>query len=344
MEKKMALRAWGRWPEWLLGAAVWIVAGLALPGGANASGKASGYVLRLAHVTSDKEPIQQAMVYFADRVKARSNGRIEIIIFPNAQLGTNPEVFEQVRAGAPIITIADPGYLGDFVADFGVLGGPYLIEDPRQFSKIVSSDLYRDMSARLRKKANIALLALNWLFGSRNLIADKPVSKPADIAGMTVRVPPNIMWARTFQAMGARPVQLPWSEVYSGLSSGVVDAAESPLPSIYAAKLYEVKKTVSLTRHFIGFTGLIVNAELFDSLAKDLQAILREESLAAGVFMTELMLNSEAEWTAKLEAEGVTINRDVDVAAFRNLTACVYDAFPNWTPGLYRRIRAILDH
>ena len=304
---------------------------------------AADYEIGLAHVTSDKEPINRAMEYFAKHVAERSGGRVSVTIFANGILGNNPELYEQVRAGAPIITISDPGYLSDFVADFGVLGGPYLMEDARDFSRIIESDLYAELKDRLRHEAGLALMALNWLFGSRHMIAGKAIRSPSDIAGMTFRTPPNIMWVETFDAMGARPTQLAFPEVYSGLSAGVVDGAESPLPTLFAAKLYEVKKVLSLTGHFKGFTGLVINADYFRSLPEDIRRILSEEATSAGVFMTDMMLSSEEEWIAKFEAEGVAINRVVDVEAFREATAVVYERFPDWSEGLYDRVRRILD-
>ncbi len=306
--------------------------------------QAADYELKLGHVTSDKEPVHQAMEEFVKNVAERSGGRVEITIFPNGTLGTNPEVYEQVRAGAPVMTVSDPGYLSDFVADFGVLGGPYLMADPRDFSKIVESDLYAGMTDRLRNEAGLELLALNWLFGSRHMLSDKAIKSPADTQGMTFRTPPNIMWVETFNAMGARPTQLPWTEVYSGLSTGVVEGAEAPLPSIHGAKLHEVKKTISLTGHFKGFTGLVMNADYFASLPQDIQDILSEEAVNAGVFMTDLMLNSEEEWIRKLEAEGVRFNRDVDIEAFQEATASVYRQFPDWSDGLHEEVRSILDN
>lgn len=311
---------------------------------ASATALAADYEIRIGHVTSDKEPVHQAIEQFAKNVEEMTDGRVTFQIFPNAQLGSNPEVYEQMRAGAPIITVSDPGYLSDFVADFGVLGGPYLMEDPRDFSKLIASDLYADMKDRLRAESDIELLSLNWLFGSRHMLSDKAISNPEDIAGMTFRTPPNAMWVETFDAMGARPTQLAWAEVYSGLSAGVVEGAEAPLPSLYGAKLYEVKNTISLTGHFKGFTGLVINSGYFSTLPEDIQKILSEQAIAAGEFMTDLMLTSEEEWIEKLEAEGVTFNRDVDVAAFQEKTAEVYTKFPDWTPGLYDEVRAILDN
>lgn len=306
--------------------------------------RAADYDIGLAHVTSDKEPIQQTMEWFSQRVAERSGGRVGITIFANGILGNNPEVYEQVRAGAPIITISDPGFLSDFVADFGVLGGPYLMNDARDFDKIVASPLFAEMKDRLREEAGLELLALNWLFGSRHMIASKAISTPADIAGMTFRTPPNIMWVETFDAMGARPTQLAFAEVYSGLSAGVVDGAESPLPTLYSAKLYEVSKVLSLTGHFKGFTGLVINADYFSELPADIRLILEEEAEAAGQYMTERMLNSEEEWIAKFEARGVSVNRDIDIEAFRASTTVVYERFPEWSDGLYRRVRRILDN
>ncbi len=305
---------------------------------------AADYTFRIAHVTTDKEPIHQAIEEFAAKVTERTDGKVKFALFPNAQLGSNPEVFEQLRSGAPVITISDPGYLSDFVPDFGVMGGPYLMEDPLDFQKVVESELYAGLKDRLRNESGIELLALNWFFGSRHMLSDKPISGPADTAGMTFRTPPNIMWVETFNAMGARPTQVAWGEVYSALSAGVVDGAEAPLPSIYGAKLHETKKVISLTGHFKGFTGLIMNADLFASLPADIQTAINEEALAAGVFMTNLMLNSQEEWIATLESEGVTFNRDVDVAAFQAATADVYTKFPEWSEGLYDQVRSILDN
>lgn len=303
----------------------------------------SEFEIALAHVTSDKEPINQAMHHFVRNVAERSEGRVEITIFANGVLGNNPELFEQLRAGAPMITIADPSFLSDWVADFGVLGGPYLMDDPLKFTKILESDLFESMRGRLRDEFGMEILAMNWLFGLRHMLCDREISSPDDLAGMTYRTPPNIMWVETFDAMGARPTQLAFAEVYAGLSTGVVDGAESPLPTLYSAKLYEVKKVLSLTGHFVNYTGLAISTEFLATLPQDIQAILVEEAQNAGVFMTELILNSEEEWVRKFEAQGVTVNRDIDIEAFQQATADVYRRFPAWSDGLHQQVQEILE-
>lgn len=306
------------------------------------SASAQEVTLRLATVSSTNEPIYQAMEYFAEQVSERSGGKVAISIHPNGELGGAQEVYEQVKIGAPIIQNSDPGYLSDYTPDFGILNGPYLLDDPADFTKILQSDIYGEMVDHLRANSGFELLASNWYFGARHIISGREIRSPADMDGLTIRVPPNTMWIETINAMGGRGVQLDWSEVYTGLSTGVVQAAEAPLPSLYAARLYEPVKVVSQTGHFTAFVGLVMNADLFASYPEDVQASLVDSAVAAGEYMTDLVRESESEFAARLEAEGVTIVDDVDHAAFKEATASVYNAFPDWTPGLYDQIQAIL--
>ncbi|MDP2570963.1 C4-dicarboxylate TRAP transporter substrate-binding protein [Vibrio penaeicida] len=302
------------------------------------------YELKLAHVTSNQEPLHQALEYYAANVEKRSGGKIKITIHPNGELGTNLEVYEQVKLGLPVIQTADPGYLSDYAPDFGVLNGPYLLEDPKDFKKLLDSSLYQSMKSTVKKNGNFEVLAMNWLFGERHIISNKAILSPSDLKGVSMRVPPNVMWIETVKAMGARATQLAWSEVYTGLSSGVVDAAEAPLGSLYAAKLYESKKHVSLTSHFKAFIGLVINADYFANLPQDIQTILAEEAIKAGDYMTELSIGTTETLLDKLRSEGVTVHKNVDAKAFQKATAPVYGKFPKWSEGLHAKVREILDN
>ncbi|MDQ2736808.1 MAG: TRAP transporter substrate-binding protein DctP, partial [Pseudomonadota bacterium] len=174
------------------------------------------------------------------------------------------------------------------------------------------------------------------------LISDKPVRKPEDIAGMTVRVPPNTMWIETFKAMGARPTTVQWAEVYNALQQHVVEGAEAPLGSLWGSKLQETRKVISMTGHFTAFVMWPINTTFFNSLPKDVQQIMLEEGKRAGAEMTRLTLASQDEYIAKFKAAGVTIVNDVDIPAFQKATASVYKAFPKWTPGLRETVLANL--
>ena len=140
---------------------------------------AQDYFFRIPHVTSANEPVHEALEHFAALIEERSGGRIEAEVFPGGQLGTNLEMYEQVDLGAEIIILADPGYLSNFMPDWGILNGPYLLDAPEDFQKIVASDWYAGMVGELRDTTNLELLALNWFFGDRNVISDTGGSAPS---------------------------------------------------------------------------------------------------------------------------------------------------------------------
>jgi len=289
--------------------------------------------IKFAHSLSTTEPAHLAAEYFAKNVAARTGGKVQISVFPAEQLGSGKDVNEMIRQGANVMNITDPGYLSDFVPDVGVLNGPYLIKTPQDYDKLLASSWFKGIEKKL-ETAGFKLIMANGFFGQRHLIADKAVRKPEDIAGMTVRVPPNTMWIETFKAMGARPTTVQWSEVYNALSQNVVQAAEAPLGSLWGSKLQETRKFISMTGHFTAFTMWPINASYFNKLPKDVQQILIEEGAKGGTEMTRLTLATQDDYMAKFKASGVTFVSDVDVPAFQKATASVYTVFPKWSPGL----------
>ncbi len=293
--------------------------------------------IRFAHSLSTSEPAHLAAEFFAKNVAQRTNNRVQIQVFPSEQLGPGKEVNEMIRQGANVMNITDPGYLSDFVPDIGVLNGPYLIKDPKDYAKLLASDWYKGTEKKL-EAAGFKLIMANGFFGQRHLIADKAVRKPEDMAGMTVRVPPNTMWVETFKSMGARPTTVQWSEVYNALQQNVVVAAEAPLGSLWGSKLHETRKVISMTGHFTAFVMWPINANYFNKLPADVQQVLLEEGKKAGDEMTRLTLDLQNDYVSKFKAAGVTFVSDVDLAAFQKSTASVYKAFPKWTPGLYETV------
>lgn len=298
--------------------------------------------LRFAHSLSTNEPFHEAAEYFAKNVEQRTNGRVQIKVFPGEQLGTLKETMEMIRQGANVMVSTDSGYLADFVPDFGILNGPYLLRQPTDFKKLLASDWYREITQKAHA-AGFQVLAFNWYFGARHIIGNRPVRNMDEMKGLSIRVPPVAMFIETFKALGARGVTLQFSEVYTGLQQKVVDAVEAPLPTLYGAKLYESAKVVSMTSHFVAYLGVSMNATVFDKLPKDVQAVLLEEAAKAGDHMATLTGQRQQAVIKDFEAKGVTFVRDVDTSAFQKATEPVYAAFPKWTPGLHVRILKILN-
>ena len=305
---------------------------------------AADYNFKFGTVSADTEPLLDAMRYMAKNIEDRSNGQIKIDVYGGAVLGTNKEVYEQVKNGAMVMTIADAGYLSDYYPDIGVLNGPYLLADVNDFDKILKSDWYSETISKLTETSDLKVTAFNWLFGARHIITNKEIKHPNDMKDVAIRVPPNVMWVETFKSMGAKGTQVAWAEVYGALSTGLVDAAEAPIASIIGAKLYEQRKVISMTGHFKAFVAPVMNAKIYDSLPKDLQEIINEESINAGKYLTKLTLEGEEGLIKQLESEGVTFVRasEIDMSAFQDATAPTYDAFPDWSDGLFERVSAIL--
>lgn len=300
-------------------------------------------VIKVGHVLAPTEPTHQAALKWARRMKERTNGQVELQIFPSSQLGSNRDTYEQARLGANVIGHTDPGYMSEFVPDFGVLNGPFLFDDwNTQGKKLMNSLFMAELKERLKKEAGLRVLAFNWYFGPRHLISSRPIRNPQEMRGLKVRIPPNPMWRETIAAMGGTPTTLEWAEVYTGLGQGVVDAAEAPLSTLVGSRLYEVKKVITLTGHFNAVTGMVIGEKFFQTLPRDVQKILEEEAVAAGEEMSKMTLALQQEFRKKLEAAGVQFVQS-DVQAFQKATEVVYTKFPKWTLGLYARVKGIRD-
>lgn len=304
---------------------------------------AAEFTIRATHEMAAQDAINIAITRFAERVAERTGGRVEIKIFPAAQIGHDNDTLEQARQGASLIIVTNPGgAAGSDVPDVAVLDGPYLFDTFDDYRTLIKSDWFNSIADELEQKARLKLLAVNWLFGVRHFISDKPIRTPADVKGLKMRIPPIEMWVETFGALEANAQAINWGEVYTALSSGVVDAVEAPLESIWAAKFYEVKKTISLTGHMTNWIAPIMSADVFDALPADIQEILLEEAEIGGEIITALALDRERGFREKLEGEGVTFVEDIDRQAFAAKSAAAYDAIKQWTPGLYGTVRAAM--
>lgn len=311
---------------------------VALVGGA----AAQDFKLRFAtSVANTEEASYKEMQALAARVKERSKGRLEMQLFPAEQLGAQKKVNEMISSGANIMNMTDYGQLGQFVPDAGVLAGPYIFGSLEEAEKLFASPVFKDVSDKLQQKG-IKIIMANGLFGARHMLADKPIRKPDDLKGLTVRVPPSPIMVETFKDFGARPTEIPWGEVYNALQSNVVNAAEAPFGAIWGSKLQEVRKVVSKTNHQLMFTAWVTSTGFFDKLPPDLQAILIEEGKVSAKNLTKATLEQDDQFAKLLEKAGVTLVTDINVAAFQKASAGVYEKLPNLTPGFVAKARAAM--
>lgn len=288
------------------------------------AGLAQDFTLSVNTALATSDPLYAGLEAYQTNILEASGGRLEIKLFPNSQLGPDEDVLEQARAGAPVAVVVDGGRLGVFQNEFGVLGAPFLASGYEGIRKVVTSDMFEGWVKDLHDGSGLQVLSFNWWQGERHLLTQMEVNLPADLDGVRMRTPGAPVWTGTIGAMGATPTPMPWGEVYSALSSNVIDGAEAQFPAITGAKLDEVVTHITKTGHINLITGVVTSGPWFDTLPEDLQGILREQALIAGDVASYGTLNSLDAIEADLVSRGLSV-RDIDVAPFKEATASVYD-------------------
>lgn len=307
-------------------------ASFAIAAGANAQ----DYTLSINTALATNDPLYAGLESFVEKVSDRSEGRLEVRLFPNSQLGPDEDVLEQARAGAPVAVVVDGGRLAVFVDEFGVLGAPYLAQGYDGIRKVVTSDIFETWVEKLRDTSGHQILSFNWWQGERHVVTKKAVNTPADLAGQRLRTPGAPVWLETVSAMGAVPTPMPFAEVYSAIQQNVIDGTEVQLPALVGQNLQEVITHVTMTGHINLITGLVTSASWFDTLPEDLQVILREEALAAGDVASYGTADALAGIEADLVAAGVSVDY-IDVTPFVEATRPVYDKLG------YGALHALID-
>ncbi|MGI6030266.1 MAG: C4-dicarboxylate TRAP transporter substrate-binding protein [Eubacteriales bacterium] len=311
-------------------------------GSTSTSNEGANVVFKFGHVQTNTDPINDACLRLADAIGEQTGGAITVEVYPNSEIGSNKDNLEQAARGASIMTVVDPGYMADYVPDYGIMNGPFLFKSWEDIQVLADSDWHKSVMEQASEQG-IKVLASNWFFGNRHIISNKVIETPDDTKGLKIRVPSNTMWIETMKAMGANPTTLQWSEVYSGLSQGVVDAAEAPLNTLYTSKLHEAAKNIALTGHFTAVTTIATSQAVFDTLSAEQQEIMVTAAEEEGKNYSQITANDEEEWRKKLEEEGVTFN-EVDTEAFREACKATYDAFPEWSEGLYDTVQEALGY
>ncbi|MDO5613080.1 MAG: C4-dicarboxylate TRAP transporter substrate-binding protein [Paracoccus sp. (in: a-proteobacteria)] len=269
------------------------------------------------------DPLAIAMEEAATRIEARSNGEIQVKVYPSSQLGSDNDVLEQIRNGAAIAVLVDAGRLAPFQKELGILSAPYLVDEWTQYAAITSSEPYKAWVEELAASSGLRLLNYNWFQGTRQMFTKTAVTKPEDLVGVRVRTIDAAGWLATVNAMGASAVPMPWSEVYSALQLTAIDGAEAQLTGAYGIKLHEVTGNLAFTNHVQLVTGLTTSETWFQTLTLEQQAIITEELQKAGDSASAATVAKSEEVLAEMKAAGMVVN-EVNPEDFKVLTAGVY--------------------
>jgi len=279
--------------------------------------------MKLGHFAAESHPGNVAVKMFADAVEKRTNGKIKIANYPNNALGSPPEVLEQNILGAVDMSLPTQGQLGKYSKKFNCVMLPFLYENYAHADKVLDGPFIKWAAPDL-DKAGLVFLS-NWEWGFRNLTNSKrPVNKPEDVKGLKIRTPPELPTQAAMEALGAVVATISFSELQMALKQGVVDGQENPIAVIYANKLYETQKYLTMTGHNYNTMVHVISKKVWDKLTPDQQKIIKEESVKAGNYMRKAVRDGEAQEIAELKKLGVEVSTP-DKAPFKKLMGPAYD-------------------
>lgn len=294
-------------------------------------------VIKVSHVFQTSEPTHIYIQQAADRINERLKGQIEIQVYPNGELPSYKDAIEQVLRGSDFISVVDPSYIGDYVPDFTALVGPMLYNSYEDYTKVTSSDFVKELEKKAEEKG-IKVLSLDFIFGFRHIVTDKVIKEPSDLAGVKIRVPASKLWIDTFNALGANPVAMPWSETVSALQQKVIDGTETTFSFMSNSKLYELRKNVALSNHFLGTGGVYISTKVWDSFTEEQRKVIQEEISQAAKDNIAKMYELDEQYKEDIVKNGMILN-EVDVEAFKEKTKKVFDEYPGFSEGIYQKIQ-----
>jgi tripartite ATP-independent transporter DctP family solute receptor len=283
-------------------------------------------------------PTVEAVLRMGKKLEAQTNGRISIQMFPSMQLGGEKEMIEQAQVGALQIARISVGAMGPVVDEVNVFNLPFVFRDEQHMRKVIDGPIGDELLARMSAGTS-RLIALGWMdAGTRNVYSNKPVTKPADLKGMKVRMMGNPIFVETMNAMGGNGIAMGFDELYSAMQTGVVDGAENNEPTVLAQNHYQVAKVYSLTGHLIIPEIFVFSKRTWETLSKEDQALVKKLSREAQLEQRKLWDEKTAKATEELKAKGVQFVK-ADKPAFYKATQPVRDKYGSKYAALLKRIQ-----
>lgn len=301
-------------------AAVVVAAAIAACGG-----RRDGLSLRLGHDQPSGHPYDLAATRFARAVEEASGGRIRVSVFPAAQLGDSPEQIEGLHLGTLDLAVAAFSHASQFCPELGLFGAPYLFENDRHFAAVFDGGIGSELDRACSKRYGLRLLS-TLTSGDRVLFnGRRAVQSQSDLTGLKIRVMGGEADALTWQAFGAIPVPMPYSEVYSALQAGVIDGAENEPVSIVTNRFYETARYVAPTRHLVLPMGLFISDRTLARLPEADRTLVREQARLAAQWQRTLMAERNAAALADMQQRHGVLVSKVDASALRDKARPVQD-------------------
>lgn len=281
--------------------------------------------IKMGHVLNNDHPWHICLDGFAKEVKAATDGRINIQIFPSGQLGSEKDMVEGLRMGTLDGGLIAGSSFQSIDPRFGIEELPYAFDTNEDAYRAFDGQLGDELLKILAKKKIVGISW--WENGFRHITNNKhPITKPEDLQGIKIRVTPNKMRLDTFNALGASPMPVSFGELYSAMQQGVVDAQENPLVIFHGNAFYEVQKYLSLTGHIWSSALVCFNEKTWKKISDDDKKVMTEIAHKWRDKEREMIRQSDKDMVAKIKEKGVEVST-VDKAPFKKAVESVWKEF-----------------
>lgn len=286
------------------------------------------YVLKVAYVHNADDPASQGCLEFERLVEERTNGAIDVQVYLDGLLGDTGDIVEQTKHTPAFACITDASRFEGSVPEIAYLNAPYAFKDFDEGLKVVQSDAAQKLYDKLEEVDGVKVLSFNYWQGERHFVTMKDVRTVSDFNGMLVRSPGTALYDGLIESLGASPTSLPWNDIYNAMQTKVVEGCEGTTAGLYTSNLDEVGKSLIKTGHIQMFTGMIINAEWFNSLPEEYQDALMTSSIDAGTFCNDFAHKTAAQYMDEMSK---TMNIcEVDTNEFKEAVSKMYDKFPEY--------------
>lgn len=291
------------------------------------SAAASAQVLKVAEVQPAGYPTVVALQNMGEKLKTATNGRLEMKLYAGGVLGDEDQALQQVQLGAIDMIRVSLAPVTTIAPETSVLTLPYIFRDVAHMHKVLDGDVGKEIVEKFNQDPNTRMVFLGWTdAGERNMITKKPLTKPEDLKGMKIRVQNSAISLATLKAMGANPVAMGVSEVFSAMQTGVVDGTENNPPTFVAHNYMPVTKYYTMSGHFIQPEMILFSKRAWDRMKPEDQALLKKLGKEAQDEERQLWATYTDQSIAKMKAGGVTFQQ-TDRDYFVKATQPVRDQF-----------------
>ena len=289
-----------------------------------ASGKteaAEPITLKFNHTDTAETSYHAAFLRFADAIEEKTGGTVKMQVYANGELAGERDSLEMMQLGTLDAGGVSSAPAGNFIKEMGILDAPFLYKTDAQAYN-ASNGTLKEYLAKKSEEQNLHLLGF-FCIGYRNMISKDPINSVEDLAGVKVRLMENDLHVATFEALDSLATTMAYSEVYTALQQGTIDAAENTNQNLYTQKYFEVCPYVALTGHFYCMKPVFISKVVYDKLTPEQQTAIQEafDSILLDQWKETVEINES--YVAKLEEEGCKIT-SFDLTTFSERCSAVY--------------------